>query len=808
MHANTETVELECAAPIVDHGLSDSSLEVTLRFRVGTMARGGIMFHFLRLSALVVSLFLPCVALDLRDAVVLVPDGFSGPERKAVDLLVEEVAARTLVRWPIVTSAPGGKHCIEVDRASNRSLPAEGYSIAIGATTGGGCAVRVTGNDSRGVLFGIGRLLRELEMRRGSVNVRDQWKLSSAPKLPVRGHQLGFRNTNNTYDLWTVADYEKYIREMAVFGANTIEVTGGGEEPDNGLFPIPPLRMHQELSRLAQEYGLDFSIWLPADAKTYEDPATVERELRRWDAVFAALPKIDAVFVPGGDPGHTEPRILMPFLAKATTVLKKHHPNAGMWVSPQGMDDDWLAQFYAVLREKPQWLAGVVHGPWVRPSMKEFRAAVPSSIPIRLYPDITHTLRCQFPLVNWDPAFAITYSREPINPMPLWETKLFHGYYPGSIGFVSYSDGAHDDFNKVLWTVLAWDPETDPVQIAREYGRFFTGLDTIADGLLALERNWTGPLATNANVRQTMEQFAAMEEAAPVPLRRNWRFQQLLYRAYYDAYVQRRLLYETELEAEARRLLAEAPRMGALAAMDSAEQILLKAVAAPTATELRSRIVALGESLFQSLGAQLSVKRHGGSGWERGVTLDNLDNPLNNRGWMFSRFAEARKLADEKERLAVIHDLLHWQDPGPGGFYDDLGNPSQQPHLILDEEPGQQGFAERLEGPLSWVSHANSWRGRPIRLEYKGLDPAAQYKVRVVYGGENAVPEQGIRLIANDSIVVHPYRKKPLPVQRQEFDIPQEATRSGTLLLTWDREQPPSGRLRGAQVSEVWLIRK
>jgi len=766
------------------------------------------MFHFFRISALIVSLFLPCLALDLRDATVLIPSGLSGLERKAVSLLVDEVAVRTLIQWPVDTAARAGKPCIGVERAHARNLPAEGYTIRIGASTERGCVVRVSGNDARGVLFGVGRLLRELRMQRNAVDVRDEWEIRSAPKLPVRGHQLGFRNTNNTYDLWTVADYEKYIRDMAVFGANTIEVTGDGMTEDNGLFPIPPLRMHQELSRLAQEYGLDFSIWLPASQKSYADPATVERELRRWDTAFAALPKIDAVFVPGGDPGHTEPRILMPFLAKAADVLKKHHPQAGMWVSPQGMDDEWLEQFYAVLRGNPAWLAGVVHGPWVRPSMKEFRAAVPAQIPIRLYPDITHTLRCQFPLVNWDPAFAITHGREPINPMPLWETKIFRDYYPGSIGFVSYSDGANDDFNKVLWTALAWDPEADPVQIAREYGRYFTGTEMIGDGLLALERNWLGPLVSNTNVPQTLQQFEAMEQAAPIALKRNWRFQQLLYRAYYDAYVQRRLLYETELEAEAHRLLELAPGMGAIPAMDAAERTLLKTVTESVAPELRSRVFQLGDSLFQSLGAQLSVKRHGGAGWERGVTLDTVDKPLNNRAWMVSRFANARNMDTEADRLAVIHEILHWQDPGPGGFYDNLGNPAQQPHLILDEEPGQQGFWEVLEGPLSWLSHANSWRGRPIRLRYTGLDPAADYIVRVVYGGENAVPEQGIRLMANDGIVIHPYRKKPLPIQPQDFDIPREATQNGNLLLTWDREQPPSGRLRGAQVSEVWLIRK
>ena len=486
----------------------------------------------------------------------------------------------------------------------------------------------------------------------------------------------------------------------------------------------------------------------------------------------------------------------MPFLAKATAVLKKHHPQAGMWVSPQGMDDAWLEQFYTVLWGKPQWLAGVVHGPWVRASMKEFRAAVPPEIPIRLYPDITHTLRCQFPLVNWDPAFAITHSREPINPMPLWETKLFRDYYPGSIGFVSYSDGANDDFNKMLWTVLAWNPETDPVEIAREYARYFTGVETIADGLLALERNWTGPLASNTNVGQTLEQFAAMERAAPIPLKRNWRFQQLLYRAYFDAYVQRRLQYETVLESEARRLLRMAPRMGSLAAMDAAARELLKSVTEPTATELRSRVFELGESLFQSLGAQLSVQRHGGAGWERGVTLDTVDNPLNDRVWMLSRFADARKLEKETDRLALVHEILHWRDPGPGGYYDDLGNPSQQPHLIPDEEPGQQGFWERNEGPSSWLSHANSWRaGRFASNTGASIRPRDTKSASSTAGecGARAGNPAGGKRHHRDSSV----SQEAAAHSAAGIRYSRRGHHSGTLRLSWDREEPPSGRLRG-----------
>ena len=61
-----------------------------------------------------------------------------------------------------------------------------------------------------------------------------------------------------------------------------------------------------------------------------------------------------------------------------------------------------------------------------------------------------------------------------------------------------------------------------------------------AHGLLALERNWRGPLSVNRGVQTTLRQFQAMEKAASPFLLRNWRFQQALYRAYYDAYVHQR----------------------------------------------------------------------------------------------------------------------------------------------------------------------------------------------------------------------------------------------------------------------------
>jgi hypothetical protein len=367
----------------------------------------------------------------------------------------------------------------------------------------------VVGNDARGTLFGAGALLRRLHVKRDRVQAPDSLRLASAPKYPLRGHQLGYRPKTNSYDGWSVPMWEQYIRDLAVFGTNTIELIPprSDDAPDSPPFPLPPMQMMSEMSRLADSYGLDVWIWYPAMDKDYSDPRTVEAALHEWGEVFRQLPRIDAVFVPGGDPGHTEPKYLLALLEKQTQVLHRYHPKAQMWMSPQGFDHAWLDEFLDLLKtQHPAWLSGVVFGPQVRIPLKQLRAAVPQWYPIRNYPDITHSRQSQFPVPEWDLAYAVTEARETINPRPVDEVNIFRLFAPYTIGFITYSEGCNDDVNKMIWSSLGWNPDADVTDILRDYGRYFIGYreaETFAQGLLGLEKNWRGPLAENAGVETT-----------------------------------------------------------------------------------------------------------------------------------------------------------------------------------------------------------------------------------------------------------------------------------------------------------------
>jgi hypothetical protein len=354
-------------------------------------------------------------------------------------------------------------------------------------------------------------------------------------------------------------------------------------------------------------------------------------------------------------------------------------------------------------------------------------------------------------------------------------------------------------------------------EVLRQYSRYFIGpdhADSFAQGLLALERNWQGPLLTNEAVYTTLQQFQSLERSASPRDRLNWRFQQALYRAYYDAYLRRRLLHETALEEAALEKLRQARRIGSLLAITEAESLLDQAVTHPVALDWRARVFELAEALFQCIRMQLSVERYQAIAIGRGANLDTIDAPLNNAPWLKHRFAEISTRSDEADRLQEIDAILNWTNPGPGGLYDDLGSLTTQPHLVkgpgFDQDPAflasaLAGFSQPPNARLSWRRHAESLHDAPLRMLYTGLDPTAHYRLRVLYAGE--ATRWKIRLVAGELFEIHSFMLKPSPLRPLEFDLPAAATASGNLDLAWHREPGLGGNGRGCQVAEVWLLR-
>jgi hypothetical protein len=309
-----------------------------------------------------------------------------------------------------------------------------------------------------------------------------------------------------------------------------------------------------------------------------------------------------------------------------------------------------------------------------------------------------------------------------------------------------------------------------------------------------------------------------MEKGASPQDLLNWRFQQGLYRAYYDAYNRRRLLYESDLEKKAMDELRSARPLGSLRAVERAETVLDEAVTDRVATDLRQRVFELAEALYQSIRAQLDVERYKAIRVGRGANLALIDTPLNNRLWLKGQFAEIRAEDDEKKRLAGIQAILDWTNPGPGGFHDDLGRTTAQPHLVpgrsYEEDPQYlespvMAFGCRRGYRLSWCDVADGLYGYEVKLHYPSLDPEAEYKVRLVYSGSlRRRGEPVVVRLTGDGVEIHPEMPKPNPIQPVEFDVPVEVTRDGELTLGCTGAVGRGGPGRGCQIAEVWLMRK
>jgi hypothetical protein len=799
--------------------------------------------------------------LDLKQCVIVTADGATARERKAAAVLAEEAQKRSQLRWPVQSGSPkAGTVIYLATRSSVRKLPAripgsaagerllaDGFTIASGKDAQGSW-ISIIGADERGLLFGVGKFLRTATFGRQLAAV-DTHLVSgtTAPKYPLRGHQLGYRPKTNAYDAWDVPTWDQYIRDLAMFGTNAIELLPPrtDDEPDSPHFPLPPEQMMIEMSRICNDYDLDVWIWYPAMDPDYADAATVEAALKEWAHFFEVVPRIDAIFVPGGDPGHTEPKAMLAFLEKQKASLRRYHPKAQMWMSPQGFNQAWMDDFFRLVENShtATWLDGIVFGPQSRISLPDFRKRLPKNYPLRFYPDITHSVECQYPVPDWDVAYALTEGREVINPRPQDQANIFRRLSPGTVGFITYSEGCNDDVNKFIWSSLGWNPDMHVMDALRDFSRYFFGepySEGMAQGLQHLEDNWRGPLSTNGSVPVTLARFRDLERTATPALLENWRFQQALYRAYYDTSVQSRLLAERAALQKALDSLARVEEIGwspepldisqrpgrapangldPVVLLDQASHILDAVMLDPAASHLRTRVRELGEALLQSIHMQLAVERYRGEAVNRAANLETLETPVTDVPWLRAQIQLIKKLPSANEQVAAIRQLLARTDPGPGGFYDEPGNPSNRPHVILGlgaaEDPEFRAsvltgfnYPDRFGdlAPIAWKRWGESLFDAPFQMHYRDLDPRAQYRLRIVYSTGSR--HMKVRLVANGTEEIHPFLERPSPQKPLEFDIPRQATSGGALSLAWTRDQGLGGNGRGAQICEVWLLRK
>jgi|SRR5450759_256198 len=182
----------------------------------------------------------------------------SQAEQAALQMLVEEVEKRTTieltttVKWPDsstpviaigIASSFTNKGPFNQLKVESSTKDAEGFNIKLINDGRKAPTVFIIGNDTRGMLFGVGYFLRKISMQPGKVLVPDDLNIDTHPLVALRGHQLGYRPKTNAYDGLTEDMWEQYIRDLAVFGTNTVELVPPFTDDalTSPMFPLPQM---------------------------------------------------------------------------------------------------------------------------------------------------------------------------------------------------------------------------------------------------------------------------------------------------------------------------------------------------------------------------------------------------------------------------------------------------------------------------------------------------------------------------------------------------------------------------------------
>ena len=255
--------------------------------------------------------------------------------------------------------------------------------------------------------------------------------------------------------------------------------------------------------------------------------------------------------------------------------------------------------------------------------------------------------------------------------------------------------------------------------------------------------------------------------------------------------------------------------------------------------------------LFHSIKMQLSVTEYFGEYSVRGANLDSIDLPLVNQNFLLDALAAAAALpAGSAAQLAAVRTIAGFEDPGPGGYYDDLGARGKQPHLVrplswADDPDYYQNplsacaiakdvhWTDRLESPplslpripMQWQTTVTTFYNAPLTLRYTNLSAGGNYSVAVVYVSENvyvATPDgrhaggtvgasgqstpPAVTMLTANGVVVHALMPPPQTAQRLHFPIPAAAVAHNTSLeLQWTMAPNAGGSGAGNYVAEVML---
>jgi len=745
------------------------------------------------------------------------------------------------------------------------------------------------GVDDRGCLYAVGELLRSSNCLKGIISIPMGLAVRTAPAFEIRGTEIGqsgvAKRLAKVRD-WSDEETRRAALDYALAGANIFPVR------DEGMYDF--FRSY-DLMTLggfgANTAGVDVpSEWEASESigrKGYvclSVPEARKYMLEKCEQYFKNSPHYDLIKFHGGDGGGCECDKCDPYgltfirlVEEMAAIIHKYHPRARIYFTNQKFDNEDDKAIFAYLQEKPRdWLWAWGYGPgsdatsWQPGHRQTHRMDLfryPGFGPYGLYPqeilhqlpprhvlmyfnEITHWRYAQHAMIqmypradsrgdlppHWsheiyerrpDQYLTMVYDRRSFFAWPRYYHRVFNDLMRYGVGDVTHSSGHHDHFNQWMWQRLLWSPRMTVDQVTSDYCTTWFGPEAaplMAEAIFQLEKNLEEqagtPLYKKAGINRYYDLVKEAGDVMPAErMAANWLWRLYMQKAALDKYIKLAVQQQEELQQR-----IEDKTLSVLELPDRNTEIsemLTWFDEMEETTEMESLRREAGR-LGEESNALYGVRNEG---------YFNLEHDYMGLGWYKRQLQRAENAgSDEKRELLIL--ITDYENPGEGGYYDNLGTFNHAPNVIsgYPYDHGQPYLGEMLSEanlPNQRSMHFTQDEDQGVTLHYRDLDPEARYRIRFTFVRPWYQDRYAFRMnqksqtIYADDLILADELELPLKMSDFfSFDIPPSVTRDGEVIVRLERadnvargdrvsiEQWRNSGGWGTLVSEVWLMKK
>ena len=418
---------------------------------------------------------------------VALPDRPGAGVRYAAMLFQRQVEQRCPAKVATSGEAP-----LVVRLRIRPNIGREGYLIR--ATARGG--IEIAGNDDRGLLYGVGKLLHSSRFSREGFSP-GPWRGRSVPGCAVRGVYFAV-HFGNYYEAAPREELQAYIEDLALWGVNAIVFNFPQWQFQS--FDDPGARENigrlRAMMQTAKRAGVDVGL-LEAENQGFKSAPAGLRNLafpddwrRRgnlgtslcpskaagraylmdfWNRLLEEFrdPGLDYLVYwpydeggcgcaqcwPWGARGYLQLSRAISGIARQKFPRCRFVLSTWMYDSPPAGEWEGLAKALAEDKHLVDFIMADAHQDYPRFPLDR---GVPGGLPLLNFPEIS-----MWGMSPWGGYGA--------NPLPARFQRLWSQVAGKVAGGFPYSEGIYEDINKVIWSQFYWNPRQPARQTVREY---------------------------------------------------------------------------------------------------------------------------------------------------------------------------------------------------------------------------------------------------------------------------------------------------------------------------------------------------